>query len=43
MPDLIYTGTQQSARSHTGFDSQEYELVFSDEFTMDGRTFYPNY
>jgi beta-glucanase (GH16 family) len=41
MPDLIDTDTPQSARSRTGFDGQEYDLVFSDEFNVDGRTFYP--
>ncbi|CAE6436167.1 unnamed protein product [Rhizoctonia solani] len=40
-PGLIDKDTPQSAMSRTGFDGQEYELVFSDEFNTDGRTFYP--
>lgn len=27
--------------TRTGFDNEQYELVFSDEFNQDGRTFYP--
>lgn len=41
MPDLIDAATPNSAKIRTGFDGQEYELVFSDEFEVDGRTFYP--
>ena len=41
MPDVIDPETPDSAKSRTGFDGQEYELVFSDEFNTDGRTFYP--
>jgi len=41
MPTLIDTATPDSAKTRTGFDNQEYELVFSDEFNVDGRTFYP--
>ncbi|KAF8666653.1 Beta-glucan synthesis-associated protein (SKN1) [Rhizoctonia solani] len=41
MPDLVDKDTPQSAMTRTGFDGQEYELVFSDEFNTDGRTFYP--
>lgn len=41
MPDLVDTQTPQSAHSRTGFDGQPYELVFSDEFNTDGRSFYP--
>ncbi|CAE6502147.1 unnamed protein product [Rhizoctonia solani] len=40
-PSLIDKDTPQSAMKRTGFDGQEYELVFSDEFNTDGRTFYP--
>ncbi|CUA76044.1 putative beta-glucan synthesis-associated protein C23H3,11c [Schizosaccharomyces pombe 972h-] [Rhizoctonia solani] len=40
-PSMIDKDTPQSAMSRTGFDGQEYELVFSDEFNTDGRTFYP--
>ncbi|KAH9476339.1 Beta-glucan synthesis-associated protein KRE6 [Psilocybe cubensis] len=41
MPDPIDSHTPQSARTRTGFDGHDYELVFSDEFETDGRTFYP--
>lgn len=30
-----------SAKSRTGFNGQDYELVCSDEFNTDGRSFYP--
>jgi beta-glucanase (GH16 family) len=41
MPELIDSDTPSSAMTRTGFDGQDYELVFSDEFNVDGRTFYP--
>ena len=41
MPQLIDPDTPDAAKTRTGFDSQEYELVFSDEFNVEGRTFYP--
>lgn len=41
MPELIDVDTPESAKTRTGFDGQAYELVFSDEFNTDGRTFYP--
>ncbi|KIP01971.1 glycoside hydrolase family 16 protein [Phlebiopsis gigantea 11061_1 CR5-6] len=41
MPQLIDVDTPDSAKTRTGFDGQDYELVFSDEFNVDGRTFYP--
>jgi beta-glucan synthesis-associated protein KRE6 len=41
VPNLIDNDTPQSARIRTGFDGLEYDLVFSDEFNVDGRTFYP--
>ncbi|KAJ8694351.1 hypothetical protein PTI98_009275 [Pleurotus ostreatus] len=41
MPDLIDKDTPDAAKSRTGFDGHEYELVFSDEFNVDGRSFYP--
>jgi beta-glucanase (GH16 family) len=41
IPQLIDTDTPQSAITRTGFDGEAYELVFSDEFNVDGRTFYP--
>lgn len=41
MPDMVDSETPKTAMSRTGFDGQEYELVFSDEFNTPGRTFYP--
>ncbi len=41
MPDVIDPETPDSAKTRTGYDGEEYELVFSDEFNTDGRTFYP--
>lgn len=41
MPQLIDPDTPQSVYSRTGFDQHQYELVFSDEFNKDGRSFYP--
>jgi beta-glucanase (GH16 family) len=41
MPEPIDEATPKEARSRTGFDGNEYELVFSDEFELDGRTFWP--
>ncbi|KAI0365988.1 beta-glucan synthesis-associated [Pilatotrama ljubarskyi] len=41
MPQLIDPDTPESAKTRTGFDGEAYELVFSDEFNLDGRTFYP--
>lgn len=41
LPSLIDSETPQSAMSHTGIDGKKYDLVFSDEFNTDGRTFYP--
>lgn len=41
MPQLIDPETPDDAKSRQGFDGQQYELVFSDEFNTDGRTFYP--
>ncbi|KAG6898818.1 hypothetical protein C0993_003928, partial [Termitomyces sp. T159_Od127] len=41
MPDLIDKLTPDAALTRTGFDGQEYQLVFSDEFETDGRSFYP--
>ena len=38
---MVDKDTPQSAMTRTGFDGQEYELVFSDEFNTDGRSFYP--
>ncbi len=41
IPQLIDSETPDSAKTRTGFDNQDYVLVFSDEFNTDGRTFYP--
>ncbi|KAF8886597.1 beta-glucan synthesis-associated protein-domain-containing protein [Gymnopilus junonius] len=41
MPDPIDIETPESAKQRTGYDGQDYELVFSDEFNTPGRTFYP--
>ncbi|KAH8827210.1 glycoside hydrolase family 16 protein [Flagelloscypha sp. PMI_526] len=40
-PSLIDKDTPESAYERTGNDGQKYELVFSDEFEVDGRTFWP--
>ncbi|GAA5832111.1 hypothetical protein JCM3766R1_003725 [Sporobolomyces carnicolor] len=37
---LIDPDTPQDALTRTGFDGKEYQLVFSDEFNVDGRQFY---
>ncbi|GLB41258.1 putative glycoside hydrolase family 16 protein [Lyophyllum shimeji] len=41
MPSLIDSTTPSSALTRTGYDGHPYDLVFSDEFSVDGRTFYP--
>ncbi|KAI0795085.1 beta-glucan synthesis-associated [Abortiporus biennis] len=41
LPQTIDPDTPDSVKTRTGFDNEEYELVFSDEFNVDGRTFYP--
>ena len=44
MPDfasLIDKDTPENVMARTGFDGRDYQLVFSDEFNTDGRTFYP--
>ena len=38
---VIDPDTPESVRTRTGFDNQEYVLVFSDEFNTDGRSFNP--
>ncbi|TXT13449.1 hypothetical protein VHUM_00816 [Vanrija humicola] len=40
-PPLIDPDTPQNVYSRVGFDNEQYNLVFSDEFNKDGRTFYP--
>jgi hypothetical protein len=41
LPSLIDSDTPSSALTRTGSDGKKYNLVFSDEFNTDGRTFYP--
>ena len=41
IPGLIDAQTPSSALTRTGSDGNLYDLVFSDEFNTDGRTFYP--
>ena len=41
IPGLIDAQTPSSAYTRTGSDGHLYDLVFSDEFNIDGRTFYP--
>jgi len=41
LPPLIDEETPSSAHTRTGSDGQKYKLVFSDEFNLPGRTFYP--
>ncbi|KAH9808976.1 family 16 glycoside hydrolase [Melampsora americana] len=41
LPQLIDATTPDNAKTRTGFDGQKYNLVFSDEFNTDGRTFWP--
>lgn len=39
---MIDTQTPSNAQTHTGFaDGSNYQLVFSDEFEVEGRSFYP--
>lgn len=41
LPSLIDKDTPSSAMYRTGSDGKTYQLVFSDEFNTDGRTFWP--
>ena len=41
IPKLIDPKTPDKAMTRIGFDGEEYKLVFSDEFEVDGRSFYP--
>lgn len=41
LPRMIDPDTPEDVYTRTGFDGQEYELVFSDEFETPGRSFYP--
>ena len=40
-PTLIDADTPDSAKTRVGYDGQDYVLVFSDEFNLDGRSFHP--
>ena len=39
--DMIDNDTPEDVKTRTGWDGEDYVLVFSDEFNTDGRTFYP--
>jgi hypothetical protein len=41
MPSLVDKDTPDEVKTRQGFDGHDYELVFSDEFNKDGRTFSP--
>lgn len=41
LPTLIDQDTPADMRSRIGYDGERYNLVFSDEFNVDGRTFWP--
>ena len=41
LPSMIDADTPPSALTRKGSDGNLYDLVFSDEFNVDGRTFYP--
>ncbi|EJD51359.1 glycoside hydrolase family 16 protein [Auricularia subglabra TFB-10046 SS5] len=41
IPKLIDPDTPTEAHQRKGFDGYDYDLVFSDEFNVEGRTFYP--
>nr|XP_019046651.1 glucosidase [Kwoniella bestiolae CBS 10118]OCF25581.1 glucosidase [Kwoniella bestiolae CBS 10118] len=41
LPKLIDDDTPESARTWTSLQGEEWQLVFSDEFNKDGRTFFP--
>lgn len=41
MPVLIDRDTPDNAKTRTGTDGKQYNLVFSDEFETAGRTFWP--
>ena len=40
IPQLIDPETPQDVMTRTGFDGNQWDLVFSDEFNKDGRTFF---
>jgi beta-glucan synthesis-associated protein KRE6 len=42
MPTLIDKDTPSDVMSRVGTDGKTYNLIFSDEFNQDGRTFWPN-
>lgn len=41
IPKLVDPATPDEAKTRTGYDDLEYELVFSDEFNADNRSFAP--
>ena len=40
MPQLIDITTSDSIKTRTGFDGQEYDLIFSNEFEVENCIFY---
>lgn len=41
MQYLLDSNTPDSAKTYVGTDGKTYDLIFSDEFNLDGRSFYP--
>lgn len=41
LPILIDKATPDNVKTRQGWDGKDYELVFSDEFNVEGRSFYP--
>jgi beta-glucan synthesis-associated protein KRE6 len=41
LPAMLDVDTPARAEARTGWDGHAYELVFSDEFNAEGRSFYP--
>jgi beta-glucanase (GH16 family) len=41
LPTMIDRDTPENVKSRVGFDGKTYNLIFSDEFEEDGRTFWP--
>jgi hypothetical protein len=41
LPQLVDPDTPPDVYTKTGFDGEEWTLVFSDEFEVEGRSFYP--
>lgn len=41
LPTMIDRDTPENVKSRIGFDGKTYNLIFSDEFEEEGRTFWP--